>query len=98
MATVAQWIEGARPRTLPMAAAPVIVGSAAAFDLEAFDPTRALLALLIALLFQIGMFPWAMIALTLTYWPMFCRVQTTEILASEKPASCRFCSAVSAVS
>lgn len=54
MATVAQWIEGARPRTLPMAAAPVIVGSAAAFDLEAFDPTRALLALLIALLFQIG--------------------------------------------
>jgi 1,4-dihydroxy-2-naphthoate octaprenyltransferase len=27
MATVAQWIEGARPRTLPNAIAPVIAGT-----------------------------------------------------------------------
>jgi hypothetical protein len=30
MATVAQWIEGARPRTLPNAVAPVIAGTGAA--------------------------------------------------------------------
>ncbi|GLB67638.1 1,4-dihydroxy-2-naphthoate polyprenyltransferase [Arthrobacter mangrovi] len=54
MATAGQWIEGARLRTLPMGIAPVIVGSAAAYDLEAFHPLRALLALLTALLFQVG--------------------------------------------
>jgi 1,4-dihydroxy-2-naphthoate octaprenyltransferase len=54
VATAGQWIEGARLRTLPMGIAPVIVGSAAAFDLEAFHPLRALLALLTALLFQVG--------------------------------------------
>jgi 1,4-dihydroxy-2-naphthoate polyprenyltransferase len=54
VATAAQWIEGARLRTLPMGIAPVVVGSAAAYDLEAFHPLRAVLALLTALLFQIG--------------------------------------------
>ena len=54
MATAGQWIEGARLRTLPMGIAPVIVGSAAAYDLGAFHPLRALLALLTALLFQVG--------------------------------------------
>lgn len=54
MATAGQWIEGARLRTLPMGIAPVIVGSAAAYDLEAFHPLRALLALLTALVFQVG--------------------------------------------
>lgn len=54
MATAGQWIEGARLRTLPMGIAPVIVGSAAAYDLEVFHPLRALLALLTALLFQVG--------------------------------------------
>ncbi|WP_336712092.1 1,4-dihydroxy-2-naphthoate polyprenyltransferase [Arthrobacter sp. USHLN218] len=54
MATAGQWIEGARLRTLLMGVAPVIAGSAAAYDLEAFHPLRALLALLTALLFQIG--------------------------------------------
>ncbi|EMY34556.1 1,4-dihydroxy-2-naphthoate octaprenyltransferase [Arthrobacter crystallopoietes BAB-32] len=54
MATAAHWIEGARLRTLPLGIAPVIVGSAAAYDLEAFHPLRALLALLIAVLFQVG--------------------------------------------
>ena len=54
MATVAQWIEGARPRTLPASGAPVIVGSGAAFQLGHFEPLRALLALAVALLLQIG--------------------------------------------
>lgn len=54
MATPAQWIEGARLRTLPMALAPVVAGSAAAQALHSFDLARALLALLVALFLQIG--------------------------------------------
>ncbi len=54
MATPAQWIEGARLRTLPMALAPVLAGSAAAQALHSFEPVRALLALLVALFLQIG--------------------------------------------
>ncbi|PVE17387.1 1,4-dihydroxy-2-naphthoate polyprenyltransferase [Arthrobacter sp. Bz4] len=54
MATAAQWLEGARPRTLPMAIAPVIVGCAAAFDLGAFKPVNALLAAVVAVMLQIG--------------------------------------------
>ena len=54
MATAAQWLEGARPRTLPMAIAPVIVGCAAAFDLEAFKPVNAVLAAVVAIMLQIG--------------------------------------------
>jgi 1,4-dihydroxy-2-naphthoate octaprenyltransferase len=54
VATPAQWIEGARLRTLPMALAPVLAGSAAAQALHSFEPVRALLALLVALFLQIG--------------------------------------------
>ncbi len=54
MATAGQWIEGARLRTLPMAIAPVIIGTAAAYDMGAFRPLNALLAALVALLLQIG--------------------------------------------
>lgn len=54
MASAAQWIEGARLRTLPMAIAPVIVGSAAAFDLGSFRWLNALLAAAVALFLQIG--------------------------------------------
>lgn len=54
MATAAQWLEGARPRTLPMAIAPVIIGSAAAFSMDAFKPLNALLAAVVAVLLQIG--------------------------------------------
>ena len=54
MATAAQWIEGARLRTLPAAAAPVIVGSAAAHHLGGFDAVRASLALVVALALQVG--------------------------------------------
>lgn len=54
MATLGQWIEGARLRTLPMAIAPVIIGTAAAFDLGGADWFRAILAALVALLMQVG--------------------------------------------
>lgn len=54
MATLSEWIEGARPRTLPAAAAPVLVGTAAAVHLGAVEPERAALALLVALALQIG--------------------------------------------
>ncbi|XVX21026.1 1,4-dihydroxy-2-naphthoate polyprenyltransferase [Actinomycetota bacterium] len=54
MATPAQWIEGARPRTLPAAVAPVIVGLGAAYPLGRANYAYALLALLVALFLQIG--------------------------------------------
>ena len=54
MATPRQWIAGARPRTLPAAAAPVLVGSGAAAQLGAFDLGAAALALLVAVAMQVG--------------------------------------------
>ncbi|MFV0462671.1 MAG: 1,4-dihydroxy-2-naphthoate polyprenyltransferase [Nostocoides sp.] len=54
MATLPQWIEGARPRTLPAAVAPVILGTGAAAGLDRADVALALLALLVALLLQVG--------------------------------------------
>ena len=54
MATAAQWIQGARLRTLPAAIAPVLIGSAAAYELHAFRLPNAILAALVALLLQIG--------------------------------------------
>ena len=54
MATAAQWIQGARLRTLPAAIAPVLIGSAAAYELQAFRLPNAILAALVALLLQIG--------------------------------------------
>jgi 1,4-dihydroxy-2-naphthoate octaprenyltransferase len=50
----AHWIEGARPRTLPAAIAPVLVGSGAAALEEGFRPGRALLALVVALALQVA--------------------------------------------
>jgi 1,4-dihydroxy-2-naphthoate octaprenyltransferase len=54
VATAAQWIQGARLRTLPAAIAPVLIGTAAAYELQAFRPLNALLAALVALLLQVG--------------------------------------------
>ena len=54
MATLSQWIAGARPRTLPAAIAPVIVGTAAAAPLDRVDLGLALLAVLVSLGLQVG--------------------------------------------
>ena len=54
MATPAEWVAGARPRTLPAAAAPVLIGSAAADLVGAFSLGRAALAMGVALLLQVG--------------------------------------------
>ena len=54
MATLAQWIEGARPRTLPNAVAPVIAGTGAAAWLHAAVWWKALLALVVAVAMIIG--------------------------------------------
>ena len=54
MTSTAQWLGGARPRTLPAAIAPVLVGtSVAAWDAQAIWD-RALLALIVALALQVG--------------------------------------------
>jgi 1,4-dihydroxy-2-naphthoate octaprenyltransferase len=54
MATPAQWVAGARPRTLPAAVAPVFVGTGAAAALDGFRPVPAVLALVVALALQIA--------------------------------------------
>ncbi|WP_026453636.1 1,4-dihydroxy-2-naphthoate polyprenyltransferase [Saccharomonospora iraqiensis] len=54
MATAAQWIEGARPRTLPNAVAPVLVGAGLAAELSALSWLRSGLALLVSLALIIG--------------------------------------------
>lgn len=54
MATAAQWIQGARLRTLPAAISPVLIGTAAAYELQSLRLLNAILAALVALLLQIG--------------------------------------------
>ena len=54
MATFAQWIEGARPRTLPNAIAPVIAGTGAAAWLHSAVWWKALLALAVSLALIVG--------------------------------------------
>jgi 1,4-dihydroxy-2-naphthoate octaprenyltransferase len=54
MATTAQWIEGARPRTLPAAVSPVVAGCGVAAADDGFVWWKALLALTVALGLQIG--------------------------------------------
>jgi 1,4-dihydroxy-2-naphthoate octaprenyltransferase len=54
MATPAQWLAGARPRTLPAALAPVLVGTGAAAALDGFRLVPALLALVVALALQVA--------------------------------------------
>jgi 1,4-dihydroxy-2-naphthoate octaprenyltransferase len=54
MATVAQWMAGARVRTLPNSVSPVLVGTGAAVAIDGFVWWQALLALVVALAFQVG--------------------------------------------
>ncbi len=54
MATRSEWIQGARPRTLPAAIAPVLVGTGIAQHFDSLDIGRALLALIVALALQAG--------------------------------------------
>lgn len=54
MASFAQWVQGARPRTLPNAVAPVVAGTGAAAWLGAAVWWKALLALLVALAMVVG--------------------------------------------
>lgn len=54
MATSAQWIAGARLRTLPAAVAPVVIGTAIAAYGDAAEWWKALLALVVSLALQVG--------------------------------------------
>lgn len=54
MATVSQWIEGARPRTLPNAIAPVVVGTGAAAYVGEVQWWKAALALVVAVALILG--------------------------------------------
>lgn len=54
MASISDWVTGARVRTLPLAFSPVILGSAIAGSIDRFDPLIALLALLVAVFLQLG--------------------------------------------
>ena len=54
MATPKEWIQGARPRTLPNAIAPVIVGVGAVGDLGEVAWWKAALALIVAVAFIVG--------------------------------------------
>jgi 1,4-dihydroxy-2-naphthoate octaprenyltransferase len=54
MATLAQWVSGARPRTLPNAIAPVIAGTGAAAWLHGALWWKALLALVVSVSLIIG--------------------------------------------
>lgn len=54
MAMLGQWAEGARPRTLPAAIAPVVVGTGLAINADSLRIGRACLALVVALALQIG--------------------------------------------
>src|SRR5215475_10897073 len=54
MATTAQWVAGARVRTLPNSIAPVVVGAGAAAAIDQFNWWASVLALVVALALQVG--------------------------------------------
>jgi 1,4-dihydroxy-2-naphthoate polyprenyltransferase len=54
VADLRTWVAGARPRTLPAAVVPVVVGSGVAFGYGKFSLWRAALALIVALALQVG--------------------------------------------
>lgn len=54
MASLSLWIKGARLRTLPLALAPVLLGTGSAVLAGAFDALLFILALMVALSLQVG--------------------------------------------
>ena len=54
MATASEWVAGTRPRTLPAAIVPVLIGSGVAAGYGQFVWWRALLALVVALALQVA--------------------------------------------
>jgi len=54
VADAREWLAGTRPRTLPAAVVPVLIGSGVAFGYGKFSWWRALLALVVALALQVG--------------------------------------------
>ena len=54
VASFAQWVEGARPRTLPNAIAPVVAGTGAAAWLDGLCWWKALLAMVVAVAMIVG--------------------------------------------
>jgi 1,4-dihydroxy-2-naphthoate polyprenyltransferase len=54
MPSLGQWVAGARPRTLPAAVAPVLVGTGAAAAVDSAVLARALIALVVAVGLQVG--------------------------------------------
>ena len=54
MATTRQWLAGTRPRTLPAAIVPVLIGSGVAAGYDGFSLGRGLLGLVVALALQVG--------------------------------------------
>ena len=54
MANAQQWFSAARPRTLPAAVAPVLVGTGAGIALDGFSWLRGGLALIVSLALQVG--------------------------------------------
>ncbi|HEY7432087.1 MAG TPA: 1,4-dihydroxy-2-naphthoate polyprenyltransferase, partial [Streptosporangiaceae bacterium] len=54
MADARKWLAGTRPRTLPAAVVPVLIGSGVALGYDEFSWWRALLALVVALALQVG--------------------------------------------
>ena len=52
--TPAQWLEGARPRTLPAAVSPVLAGTGVAAFVDHAVWWKAVLALLVAHALQVG--------------------------------------------
>lgn len=53
-ASLAEWLGGARLRTLPLAFGPVLLGSASAWLRDGFDPVLAGLSALVAVFLQVG--------------------------------------------
>jgi 1,4-dihydroxy-2-naphthoate polyprenyltransferase len=54
VADAREWLAGTRPRTLPAAVVPVLIGSGVAFGYDRFSWWRALLALVVAVALQVG--------------------------------------------